>query len=318
MATSSFYHDNLFRQYPFQFWANDPLNFPTEILVGAKIIFSYDSPCTKFPAVFLSGLSSVSNAPFGDAVQFIFWIEYSDTVRNEVRINVPKTTGMFETVVSKISLIGGAMEGSEDTVTFRLTIGDLSVLPPLSVGQVYFTSLNKYFEPTCLFWLRHRGVNKVSLINENRNRLDLDEDDLSLPLKMATYKGAKYWYADSYIIDTPLLLHNGFNCQMVASRNDNKFYVLAVAGAGAGPVEGFPLLGSTLYDGGGVIIETVDEDDKVRPDGLPHNDQILYAINGLPGPEIHAGESRTVWFHKDSHDSHTVVMAAASLGGKSC
>ena len=56
---------------------------------------------------------------------------------------------------------------------------------------------------------------------------------------------------------------------------------------------------------------------KIRPDGLLHQDNVLYAFCGATGPEITAERKQSIQVRNDV-DANTVSIAVSSLNGKGC
>ena len=292
MATSSFYQDNLFRAYPFEHKDGSKLN--TRYIVAAKVICSYASPFTSFPRVYLKDIN-VRTASH----QLTFVCTDGQTSTN-VSLDVPLTTPVGQPVFSKVQA---------DTVV-QCVFGDYSATATSS-NQKY------YLEPPCVLWLRHRGIAKIVVGNENRARLPAT----SLPPNAASYVKDAYlnpgfWKQDQEIYQEPLLFSEGYNCELIPSISDNAIRFLPKVNAGMGPVEEFAMLGTTRVNSRDVIEEQI-KDSRIRPDGLPSNDLVLYSFCGATGTEIVHVPTQTVSMRNDL-DASTVSISMTSLNGTEC
>lgn len=290
MPTSSFYNDNLYRTYPLI--TNDrSLLFPKKRLAGLKIVCSYDSPFRSFPKVFLTGWT-VRNSEH----RVTFRVE-ADDVRIPVPVIVPKSAPKFEHVYSE------TLQG----VSVRLTVGDLA-------GETEsFSDLDLPVEPTRVLWQKHRGVRRVRIGNESRDRLPSCLDEGISDRQKQAYAEADWWRQEK-ILAGPLLFSEGFNCRLVAATSENTLRFFPQAGAGMGEPTEFVSLGTTLIDGRS--IPELLENSPIRPDGLPHADRLLRSFCGAMGPEIGAGVSKTIDVRGDGPS--TVSVGIAALGSEGC
>lgn len=293
MTTSSFYNDNLFRTYPLV--TNDRSSlFPRKRIVGIKILCSYDSPFRSFPRVYLTDWTVRATEH-----RVMFAVE-SDDVQVSVPVIVPKSTSKFAHIFSEIV----------QSVSVRLTVGDLT-------GETdSFSGLELPIEPTRVLWLKHRGVRNVRIGNASRDRLPACLYDGISERQKKAYTEAEWWYQEE-ILSGPLLFNEGFNCRLVAAMTENTLRFFPSAGTGLGEVSEFISLGTTLIDGRSVPELPTDIDMPVRPDGLPHADQLLFSFCGATGPEIEAAATETIDVRNDV-DGSSVSISVASLGSDEC
>ena len=295
MPTSTFYNDNLFRTYPFRTTVESQ-RFPTSRIVGAKILCSFAAPFQTFPTAQLIRWDVRSQEH-----RLTFRVESGQT-RIEVPVLVPKESSPFTTVFSD------EIQG----ITIRLTLGNLA-------GQSdSFSNLHLPLEPTCLVWMKHRGLARILFANASRARLPSCLYD-GIPNSLATAYTTAAWWLQGEISDCPLLFQEGFNCSIDLAVTENKLLFFARPGAGQGPVQEFIPLGSASVDGKMVpeIPEWRPDNISVRPDGLPPNDQVLYVFSGAVGPDITHQTSRTVQVRNDI-DPYTVSVTVAGPGGTDC
>ena len=304
MPTSSFYNDNLFRTFPF-ITTEEARDFPTKRIVAAKVLCSFGSPYESFPSV---SLTSWTVMPASH--RLVFRCTAKDQVV-EVPLDIPKTLAPFSHVFSEIV----------DETRVHLTTGDLTNI----TQSLPYLSLQ--LEPTCILWLKHRGIRRVQVLNESRNRLPAILSQQVPPLNSAlstAYEDATHWYQPIVLQETGLLFSDGYNCEWTASGVGNRMLVRFLVDAGLGAVQSFPLLGETQIvqnTGYGTTYHTVaeedSEDNRLRPDGLPQHDHILYTFSGAVGPVVSATQMQTIRLRNDT-DGHTVSVVVATLGGKGC
>jgi len=282
MITSSFYNDNLFRQYPFiQEGSTDTSGLPTQLIVGVKVICSYDSPFTSFPRAWLKAVQVAAEDYY-----LFFVVKDKKGTQLSVTVPVPKTVKPFDTVSASGVLIA-------KSIKIVVTVGNL-------IPEEDYNGLEKYVEPTCILWLKHRGISQINAYNKARNRLN------SIAPHPSHEK--KYWYTGS-LVSEPLLIHAGFNCFLATSRGSNNFNVLPRAFAGSGPVQGFPLLSKE---------EEFDPlVDKIRPDGLFATDDSVYVFSGATGPVVTEMPGNTIRFTQEFGPS-SIVMTTAKFGKNPC
>lgn len=292
MPTSSFYNDNLFRTYPLV-TSDESVAFPKKRLVGAKVLCSYGSPYEKFPTV---SLVSWLVRPSRHRLTF----RCTDgTTAIDLAVDVPTGTGRFEHVHSNVVA----------ETSLRVTVG------ALERETESFDKLDLPLEPTCVLWLKHRGVRSVRLGNESRDRLPSVYDAVD-PLRKKAYADTGLWLQEIVLADTPLLLAEGYNCALVLSPVDHSIRFQPQSGAGRGAVAEFVPLGGALVDGQW-LPESLPDDIIVRPDGLPPHDRILRSFCGAPGPEVTAVANRTIQVRNDV-DASTVSVGVPPLGENEC
>ena len=296
MATSSFYHDNMSRAYPFTA-TQTPSPFPTDRIVGAKVVCSYGSSYPSFPVVVLTDWEVRTQQ---HRVRFLC---SAGDVQTALTVLVPKETGLFQHVYSE--------EVNETRI--RLTTGSLRQ------ATDSFSGLNLRLEPTCVLWLKHRGVKRIQIANASRPRLLSAIDQETSPERKEAYEHAAWWVQERIIENEPLLFAEGSNCRLHATSLDHRLLFVPQANGGSGPVREFVSLGVTRALGTMVdeIPDQLPEEIIVRPDGLPPNERILYSFCGVPGPEIESVPNETVLFRNDK-DSSTVSIQVVGLLGKKC
>ena len=307
MPTSTFYNDNLFRAYPFvaldkpSEYPNDNL-FPVKRIVGAKILCGFGSYFRSFPDVELKHWEVLS------LLHRVTFRLTAGNYSNEILVEIPKNTPLFSHIFSKDS----------EHIRIRLTVGDLSD------ATQSFGTLSLRLEPTCILWLKHRGIDCIQVVNENRERLT--EVIHSNPVLSPEYKTAwlntKFWRQPLLIGDEGLLFSEGSNCEWSTSVTDNRLIVWPRTCSGTGAVHEFQSLGVTSSGVGsalGGLSEIPPDIDelKIRPDGLVHQNKVLFAFCGATGPEITAERKQSIQVRNDV-DANTVSIAVASLNGKGC
>jgi len=297
MPTSTFSSDNLFRAYPFVATDDSPL-FPTKRIVGAKVLCGYGSYFKSFPEVALirwEVLSQFHHVTFRLAAG-----NYS----NSISMDIPRNTAPFTHFFS---------QESEDT-RIRLTVGDLSD------ATQSFAIPSLRLEPTCILWLKHRGIRYIQVLNENRERLTeaIEKNKVLTDEHKEAYLHSPLWQQPVLIANEGLLFSEGYNCEWSTSVIENRMMVRPRTNAGTGAVREFLSLGKTMVNI--MWIDEIPENTstmKLRPDGLPPQDRVLYAFSGATGPEITAERFQTIQVRNDV-DAHTVSIAVASLNGKGC
>lgn len=291
MPTSSFYNDNLFRTYPL-ITSDRSLLFPRKRVVGIKILCSYDSPFRSFPQARLTDWTVRTTEH-----RVIFLVEAGE-VRVSVPVIVPKSTSMFAHAFSEVV----------QNTSIRLTVGDLA-----NETESFF-GLNLPIEPTCVLWLKHRGVRSVRIGNASRDRLSSCLYEGISERRKKAYMESDWWRQEK-VLTGPLLFSEGFNCRLVATTSENTLRFFPQAGAGQGETTEFVLLGTTLIDGRS--IPEWSEDSPVRPDGLPDADRLLFSFCGACGAEIAATQTGTINMRNDM-DMSTVSISVAALGSDGC
>ena len=301
MPTSTFYNDNLFRAYPFVA-TDEPTIFPTQRIVGAKILCGSGSYLRSFPEVEL-----IRWEVFSILHRVTFRLT-AGNYSNEILVDIPKNTALFSHIFSQES----------EHIRIRLTVGDLSD------ATQSFGTLSLRLEPTCIFWLKHRGIDCIQVVNENRERLAdvISSNPVLSPEHKSAYLNTKFWRQPLLIGDEGLLFSEGSNCEWSTSVTDNRLIVWPRKYSGTGAVREFQSLG-VVSSGVGSALGGVSEipynlaELKIRPDGLVHQDNVLYAFSGATGPEITAERKQTIQVRNDV-DANTVSISVASLNGKGC
>ena len=296
MPTSSFYHDNLYRAYPFM--ASDPPSqFPTERIVAAKVVCSYGSTYPSFPTVRLTGWEVRSQQ------HRVHFLCSAGKVQTGLTVLVPKETEPFQHVFS---------DEVNDT-RIRLTIGSLHQ----AIDS--YSGLDLPLEPTCVLWLKHRGIKRIQLANASRPRLSTAIYPGISDARKEAYEQAAWWVQEQMIGGCPLILAEGCNCRLVATSFDHRLLFIPQANAGSGVVREFVSLGVTRVQGTMLdeVPDSLPADTFVRPDGLPPGDRILYSFCGATGPEIELVSNETVLFRNEI-DPSTVSVRVVGLLGKKC
>jgi hypothetical protein len=301
MPTSTFFNDNLFRAYPFVA-TEEPTGFPTKRIVGMKVLCGFGSYFQSFPEVELNRWEVLS-----DRHRVTFWL-HEGTYSNHISMEIPKNTPQFAHLFSQES----------QHTRIRLTVGDLSD------ATQSFHGLSLRLEPTCILWLKHRGIDCIQVVNENRERLAevINGNPILSPEHKAAWLHTKFWRQPLLIGDEGLLFNEGSNCEWSTSLTENRLIVWPRVRCGTGQVREFQSLGVTS-SGAGSALDGISEippnldEMKIRPDGLLHQDNVLYAFCGATGPEITAERKQSIQVRNDV-DANTVSIAVASLNGKGC
>jgi hypothetical protein len=296
MPTSSFYHDNLYRAYPFTA-TPVPSPFPTERIAAANVVCSCGSPYPSFPTVLLTDWEA------GSGRHRIRFLCSAGDVQTALTIIVPKDIEPFRHVFSE----------EVNATRIRVTIGSLRQ------ATDSFSGLALRLEPTCVLWLKHRGIQRIQIANASRPRLSSAVYPGIDPDRKAAYEHAVWWAQGRIIENEPLLLAEGSNCRLQATRSDNRLLFAPQSHGGSGPVREFVSLGATpgldkMVD---EVPDRLPEGVLVRPDGLPPGERILYSFCGATGPEIESVPNETVLFRND-RDSSTVSVQVVGLLGKKC
>jgi len=298
MATSSFYNDNLYRTYPLV-TSDASAAFPHKRLVGAKVLCSFGSPYQSFPTATLVEWTVRSSQH-----RLLFLCKAGETTV-PVPVIIPTQTGLFGQVFSEVV---------EET-RIRVTVGDLDRETQSISG------LDLPLEPTCVLWLKHRGVRSIHLGNASRERVLAVLDECSTAEQRTAYQEADWWRQETEIAGGPFLLAEGYNCSLVSSVVENSIRFQPQAGAGRGVVSEFLSLGFTLV--GDRMVPEISEENPfpddcfLRPDGLPRHDRILRSFCGLGGPEITAVTGKSVQVRNDL-DSSTVSIRTMPPGKNEC
>jgi len=274
MATSTFYNDNLFRNYPL---IASPASaaFPAKRLVGAKVLCSFGSPYKHFPSI-----SLVEWTVRASLHRLVFRCWTDDTVVT-VPVTIPADTGLFTHIFSDVV----------EATSLRITVGDLTR------ETQSFRDLDLPLEPTCVLWLKHRGIRSIRIGNASRERLAINS---GIPVPQQTaYRQADWWHQETVITDSPLLLAEGYNASLIASTIDNSIRFQPQVGAGRGVVSEIVSLGVTRING--QTVPEIPDPSAFRPDGLPH--QVVRSFSGLPGPEITAVTGQTILVRNDINPS---------------
>ena len=296
MTTSSFYHDNLFRAYPLEV-TDASLGFPTKRIVAAKITCSFGSPYTSFPRVFLTDWEVRSSQ------HQVHFLCTDGMVQTRLSVSVPRGAEPFTRYDS----------GDVNETRIRMIVGELADVTESR------SNLSLRLEPTCVLWLKHRGIRRIQFANASRPRLRSAIYPGISSERREAYEKALWWCQDQLVQGEPLLFREGSNCLIVISSMENRVLFFPQAGSGIGAVQEFVSLGSTVSLGTRVneIPEILPEDLALRPDGLPPAEGILYAFGGATGPEISLIPNETIQIRND-RDSSTASIAVVGLHGKGC
>ena len=284
MATSSFYNDNLYRTYPFV--AADHSKIPNEWLAGIKVCFRCGAGFPSFPSVFLVSWHTES----GQTVLKFSCEAGSKIVQKTVAI--PTGTTVFSSVRSD----------EESGIQVILIVGYV----PLP--DVQLLSLRLKVEPTCILWLQHRGISSVQVGNRPRKVLPLPDG------VDHEYYGNVDWWSQGERFTGPLLFKPGFNCR-IHQRTSNRLQIEASVNAGAGEVtEDFS---KGCIDLSGTIVCEESPVDYLRKDGLPNEENVLYAFCGAVGPHVRMIAASTIIL-TIRPEEHTVIISVGNLGGGAC
>jgi len=296
MPTSSFYHDNVYRAYPFTATPT-PSPFPTDRVAAANVVCSYDSPYPSFPTVLLTDWEVRSQQ---HRVRFLC---SADDVETTLTVLIPKEAEPFQHFFSE----------EVNATRIRMTIGSLRQ------ATDSFSGLHLRLEPTCILWLKHRGIKRIQIANASRPRLSSAAWQGISPERQEAYEHTAWWTQERVIENEPLLLAEGNNCRLHATSLDNRLLFIPQVNGGSGPVREFVSLGRTRVRETMVdeLPDRSPEDIPVRPDGLPPNERILYSFCGATGPEIESVPNETVLFRND-RDTSTVSVQVVGLLGKKC
>jgi hypothetical protein len=313
MPTSSFYNDNIYRCYPFVAAYNESAR-DADIyrrIVSVKIFVYSSAVFTKFPLAELVKWETV-----GTNYRITFSVFNLDengdkTIDKSAVITFPKNAPRFARVDS-----GKAT----DEIFIQLVVGDLPESTPDYTGSIRL-------EPTCVIWYQHRGVDSVYVVNKFRPRMKLSNNFTYVEGYKPIYNNPDYddllwWQGQDNLrfvpankdIPEPLIFSEGYNCNIYDIGMQSTLVFMPEPGAGAGVVATEISQGRLDTDTGLNIIEqSPDGGVKYRIDGLPKNENVIYSIAGVPGPnvEINAADGVLV---TPINNLHWITVEIAALG----
>ena len=291
MATSSFYNDNLYRAYPFV--STDKTKIPSGWVVGIKACFDFGAGFSDFPAVFLTGWLTKNGR---HNLQFTCEAENK---RVQKTVSIPVIASCFERFVS---------EEHEDDETDAARIHIVLIVGNLPQENVNLSGIRLRVEPTRILWLQHRGISSVHVGNRPRNALPLPEG-----IEHAYYRKRRWWQQGDKFTG-PLLFYSGFNCR-IHSRALNRLQIEAAVAAGHGEVTE-DISKGCIADFSTIVCEEPPID-YLRKDGLPDDENVLYAFCGAMGHHVQMISTSTVILTVKPEE-HTVIISIGNLGGSVC
>jgi len=292
MATSSFYNDNLYRTYPFV--ADNHSIIPNEWLSGIKVRMNYGAGFTLFPSVFLTEWQTEDEHHV-----LTFSCESAGRIISKT-VSILAGTPTFARVVSD----------ADQRIQITLIVGNL---PTERISQ---TGMRLRIEPTCILWLIHRGIASVEVGNSARRVLPLPDR-----VEHEYYDKAQWWQqgepgGQQTIVNQPLLFSPGYNYR-IYPRVGNRLQFEAVGGLGQGEVatdlsKGFAEVSGTI-----IHEEETTPTNYLRKDGLPNENEVLYAFCGAVGPHVRMTATNTIRLTAEP-EKHSITISVGNLGGDIC
>ena len=290
---SSFYHDNLFRSYPF--CAEQEANtLPTGFLAAARICVSYGHDAMAFPRIGLTGIAKVTGML---RLSFLVRAGLAETT---FPVDIPDSYDQFQKILFETDTLQGSL-------TLGRASADISV--PLSTFSPCL-----WLEPTTTIWLKSRGISRIVFGNRSRHRLTpIDYDGLTSQQKTAYEDPDIIWQQEQTVTSGELLIAAGFNGWCTTIPSTGTLTLTPQRNAGYGPVS--EVISAGTYN-------TMEEFDPgkmetKRADGLPIKEHLLYSFSGATGENIQMEESRMISVRPGS-DASTIHIGLKDPREKTC